>query len=147
MFSGQFERSIDAKNRVVLPPNLKNSLGNQFYLTIASEKKLEIRSVEEFENFVQKIDANNQLDPLVQKYKRFIMASSIKIETDKLGRFLIPDKFIQAAAVTTTITFVGMGSLIEIWATEILAKQLDEFADKEFIGDITKKMLDKGFKL
>lgn len=147
MFTGQFERSIDAKNRVILPPNIKNQLGNIFYLTIASEKKLEIRPVSEFENFVNKIDQNNQLDPVVQKYKRFVMASSIKVETDKLGRFLVPEKFIAAAAIQTTVTFVGMGSIIEIWATENLAKQLDEFADEEFINDITQQMLEKGFKL
>ena len=147
MFTGQFERSIDTKNRVILPPNIKTELGNIFYLTIANEKKLEIRPIKEFEAFVNKIDQNNQLDPVVQKYKRFIMASSIKIETDKLGRFLIPEKFIAAAAVKTTITFVGMGSIIELWATEILQNQLDQFADDEFINDITKEMLEKGFKL
>ena len=147
MFTGQFERSIDTKNRVILPPNIKTELGNVFYLTIANEKKLEIRPIKEFEAFVNKIDQNKQLDPVVQKYKRFIMASSIKIETDKLGRFLIPEKFIAAAAVKTTITFVGMGSIIELWATEILQNQLDQFADDEFINDITKEMLEKGFKL
>lgn len=147
MFTGQFERSIDSKNRVILPPNIKNSIGNIFYLTIASEKKLEIRPVEEFEKFVEKIDQNNQLDPLVQKYKRYIMSSTIKVETDKLGRFLIPEKFTKAAAVKTTITFVGMGKIIEIWATEVLANQQNEFEDEDFINDITEKMLNKGFKL
>ena len=74
MFIGQFERSIDSKNRVVLPPSFKNDLGNIFYLTISSGKKLEIRNVQEFENFVDKIDQNNQLDPNIQKYKRFIQS-------------------------------------------------------------------------
>lgn len=114
MFTGQFERSIDAKHRVILPPNFKTALGNIFYLTIASEQKLEIRPVGEFEALVTQLEALNQLDPVVQKYKRFVMASSIKIETDKLGRFLIPEKFLAAAAVKTTITFVGMGRTIEL---------------------------------
>lgn len=147
MFAGEFERSIDAKNRVILPPNIKNSLGNVFYLTIASQKKLEIRPVEEFEKFINKIDENNQLDPMVQKYKRFVMASTIKVETDKLGRFLIPEKHLQAAAVKTTVTFVGMGRLIELWATENITEQLKEFEDEMFIDDITEQMLKKGIKL
>lgn len=147
MFVGQFERSVDSKNRVILPPSIKEQLGNIFYLTIASEQKLEIRPIDEFEKFVNKIDENNQLDPIVQKYKRFIMSSTIKIETDKLGRFLVPERFCNAAAVKTTITFVGMGSIIELWATEILAKQQKEFENEEFIDEITQKMLEKGFKL
>lgn len=147
MFTGQFERSVDSKNRVILPPNIKNSLGNIFYLTIASQKKLEIRPIDEFESFINKIDENNQLDSIVQKYKRFVMASTIKIETDKLGRFLIPENFLQAAAVNTKITFVGMGRLIELWSTENLENQLKEFENEEFIDDITEQMLKKGFKL
>ena len=29
MFTGQFERNIDSKNRIVLPSNIKNSLGTK----------------------------------------------------------------------------------------------------------------------
>lgn len=147
MYTGQFERSIDSKNRVILPPNIKDALGTIFYLTIASEKKLEIRPIEEFEKFINKIDENNQLDPIVQKYKRFILSSTIKVETDKLGRFLIPTKFLEAAAVKKNIVFVGMGRIIELWSPKILANQQKEFEDEDFINDITKKMLEKGFKL
>lgn len=147
MYSGQFERSIDSKNRVILPPNIKNSLGSVFYLTIASGKKLEIRPMEEFEKFVEKIDENNQLDPLVQKYKRFIMASTIKIETDKLGRFTLPERYLNAAVIKTKVVFVGMGRIIEIWSSENLQNQLKEFEDETFIDDITEQMLKKGFKL
>ncbi|MBD5422882.1 MAG: cell division/cell wall cluster transcriptional repressor MraZ [Mycoplasma sp.] len=147
MFTGQFERSVDSKNRVVLPPNIKNSLGNIFYLTISSGKKLEIRSTEEFENFVDKIDQNNQLDPLIQKYKRFIMSQTVRIETDKLGRFLIPDNFLKAIAVKTTVSFVGMGRIVEVWASEVLQMQLDELKDESTIDDLASEMLKKGFKL
>ncbi len=147
MFTGQFERSIDSKNRVVLPPNIKNSLESIFYLTLSSGKKLEIRTTEEFEKFVDKIDQNNQLDPTVQKYKRFIMSQTVKIESDKLGRFLIPEHFLKTIAVKTTVSFVGMGKIIEIWATENLQKELEEFMDEDAIDNLNKEMLKKGFKL
>lgn len=147
MFTGQFERSIDSKNRVALPSNIKNSLGSTFYLTLSSGKRLEIRTVEEFENFVDKIDQNNQLDPVVQKYKRFIMSQTLKIETDKVGRFLIPDHFLEAIAVKTTVSFVGMGKIIEIWASENLQKEIDELKKESSIDDLAAEMLKKGFKL
>lgn len=147
MFTGQFERSIDSKNRVTLPSNIKNNLGNSFYLTLSSGKRLEIRTVEEFENFVDKIDQNNQLDPIVQKYKRFIMSQTLKIETDKLGRFLIPDNFLKAIAVKTTVSFVGMGKIIEIWATENLQSEIEELNKESSIDDLALEMLKKGFKL
>lgn len=147
MFIGQFERSIDSKNRVVLPPSFKNDLGNIFYLTISSGKKLEIRNVQEFENFVDKIDQNNQLDPNIQKYKRFILARTIKVETDKLGRFLIPENFLKAIAIKKTISFVGMGRIIEIWASENLEMQLEELENDSTIDDLAAEMLKKGYKL
>lgn len=147
MFIGQFERSIDSKNRVVLPPSFKNDLGNIFYLTISSGKKLEIRNVQEFENFVDKIDQNNQLDPNIQKYKRFILARTIKVETDKLGRFLISENFLRAIAIKKTISFVGMGRIIEIWASENLEMQLEELENDSTIDDLASEMLKKGYKL
>ena len=147
MFIGQFERSIDSKNRVVLPPSFKNDLGNIFYLTISSGKKLEIRNVQEFENFVDKIDQNNQLDPNIQKSKKFILARTIKVETDKLGRFLIPENFLKAIAIKKTISFVGMGRIIEIWASENLEMQLDELENDSTIDDLAAEMLKKGYKL
>ncbi|MBR3571204.1 MAG: hypothetical protein IKL15_00875 [Mycoplasmataceae bacterium] len=147
MFTGQFERNIDSKNRIVLPSNIKNSLGNVFYLTLSVGKKLEIRTIDEFENFVDRIDQNNQLDPVVQKYKRFIMSQSIKVEIDKVGRFLIPENFLKAIAVKTTVTFVGMGRIIEIWASENLENELKIFEDETTIDTLTEQMLKKGFKL
>lgn len=147
MFTGQFERSIDSKNRVVLPPNIKNSLGNVFYITISSGKKLEIRSIDEFEKFVEKIDQNNQLDPIVQKFKRFVLSQTLKIETDKLGRFLLPENFLKAIAVKNKIIFVGMGKTIELWSSENLQIELNEFKDQKTIDELTSEMLKKGFKL
>lgn len=147
MFIGQFERSIDSKNRVVLPPNIKNSLGNVFYLTLSTGRKLEIRTSSEFENLLEKIDQNNQLDPAVEKFKRFVMSQTIKIETDKLGRFLIPDKFLKTIAVKTTVSFVGMGNKVEIWATEILQSELKEYDEVDNIDNLRNELLKKGFKL
>lgn len=96
---------------------------------------------------MDKIDQNNQLDPIVQKYKRFIMSQTLKIETDKLGRFLIPDNFLEAIAVKTTISFVGMGKIIEIWATENIQNEIEELKKESSIDDLASEMLKKGFKL
>ena len=114
MFTGNFERSVDSKKRVILPPIIKNSLGNVFYLSLANEGKLEIRTPDEFQKFVDRIDENDQLDPDIKMFKRILMSSTIKVETDKLGRFLIPDNFFNAIAVKNKVTFVGMGKIIEI---------------------------------
>ena len=75
------------------------------------------------------------------------MSQTIKIETDKLGRFLIPENFLKSIAVKTTVSFVGMGKIIEIWATENLTKELEELKDEDTIDNLTAEMLKKGFKL
>lgn len=147
MYTGKFERSIDSKNRVVLPPNIKSTLGNVFYLTVTSGKKMEIRTPEEFKDWVERIDQNNQLDPTVQKYKRVVMSQSIKIETDKIGRFLIPDNFLKAIAVKSKVTFVGMGKIIELWSSENLQIEMAEFEETNAIDDLAAEMLKKGFKI
>lgn len=75
------------------------------------------------------------------------MSQSIKVEIDKVGRFLIPENFLKAIAVKTTVTFVGMGRIIEIWASENLENELKIFEDETTIDTLTEQMLKKGFKL
>ena len=75
------------------------------------------------------------------------MSQTVRIETDKLGRFLIPDNFLKAIAVKTTVSFVGMGIIVEVWASEVLQMQLDELKDESTIDDLASEMLKKGFKL
>jgi len=50
-------------------------------------------------------------------YRTFVSGVT-SLSIDASGRILIPKNFLQAAGITQSLRFVGMGDTIEIWANE-----------------------------
>ncbi|MGL4183521.1 MAG: division/cell wall cluster transcriptional repressor MraZ [Metamycoplasmataceae bacterium] len=147
MFLGKYERSIDDKKRIIVPPKLRENIGNSFYVTINSDNNLEIRTKEEFQKFLDKIEENNSLDPLVKQFKRLILGNTQEVMLDKIGRFTLDELHAKTSAIKKEVVFVGMGSTIEIWAKENYEQYNDQVNSEDSLAQLTKKMFDKGIKL
>ncbi|MGZ9762735.1 division/cell wall cluster transcriptional repressor MraZ [Mycoplasma sp. 5912] len=115
---GQHTRNLDDKNRVILPPVFQEQLGNQFMVSIGFDGNAELRSIEEFDKYRQNIESKSFFNKDVRKVTRFILGNSFLATLDSVGRFSIPKKITTDLAIKKEITFVGMGSLVEIWAKE-----------------------------
>ncbi|MGL4343272.1 MAG: division/cell wall cluster transcriptional repressor MraZ [Metamycoplasmataceae bacterium] len=147
MFLGTYSRLIDDKNRVIIPPKMRDQLGSSFYITISSEKNLELRSKEEFQKFLNKIEENNSLDPLVKKFKRLILGNTLEIELDKIGRFTFNELHFKTAAIKKEVVFVGVGSIIELWSKENYDTYYAQFEQEDSLSDLSAEMFKKGIKL
>ncbi|MGL6124880.1 MAG: division/cell wall cluster transcriptional repressor MraZ [Metamycoplasmataceae bacterium] len=147
MFLGTYFRCIDSKNRAIIPPKMREELGNVFYITIGADKNLELRSKSQFEEFAQRIQSNNAIDPLIKKYNRYILGNTIEVELDKIGRFTITEQHLIPTAIKTDIVFVGVGSHIEMWSSENYAKSQKDLEDEDYLTSLTTEMFKKGIKL
>lgn len=148
MFLGTYFRNIDSKNRVIVPPKLKEKLGDTFYVTIGSEKNLEIRSDDEFRKYINKFEQTNALDHDVKRYTRYILGNTVEIIADKLGRFTIPEQHLTPTTINKEVVFVGVGNHIELWSAENYKNNATQsFEDEDFLKDMTEVLLKKGYKL
>lgn len=147
MFLGTYFRCIDSKNRAIIPPKLREELGNIFYITIGADKNLELRSKSQFEEFAQRIQSNNAIDPLIKKFNRYILGNTVEVELDKIGRFTITEQHLLPTAIKNDIVFVGVGSHIEMWSSEIYTKSQKDFDDDDYLSSLTNEMFKKGIKL
>lgn len=147
MFLGTYIRNTDSKNRVIIPPKLREELGQVFYITIGADKNLEIRSKSQFEEFSNRIQSNNAIDPLIKKYMRYILGNTIEVELDKIGRFTISEQHLTPSAIKNEVVFVGVGSHIEMWSSENYANSQKEFEDEDYLLSLTTEMFKKGIKL
>lgn len=117
MFMGEYNHSIDAKGRIIVPAKFREALGEQFVVTLGLDGCLFVYPDEEWQDFIQQLN-NLPGNKEARQLQRYFMAGAATCEVDKQGRILIPHKLREAAALEKEIVFVGVLKKIEIWSKE-----------------------------
>ena len=117
MLMGQYEHSIDPKNRINFPAKFREQLGENFILTVGLDECIAVYSAEEWDKLEQKI---NQL-PMSRgrSVKRYFFSNAVTVEPDKQGRILLPAELRAYAGLEKDVTIIGNRNHAEIWATEV----------------------------
>ncbi|MCS4537145.1 division/cell wall cluster transcriptional repressor MraZ [Mycoplasma sp. CSL7475-4] len=115
---GQYERTIDVKNRVALPAKLRDALGSKFYLTIGMENVIEIRNEQQYEKLEQSLTSTSMFDRNAKIVKRWFLGHTYEIELDSQARFVIPKLALEKSAIQKEVVFIGTGDLVELWSLE-----------------------------
>jgi MraZ protein len=122
MFMGQYEHSIDAKGRAIVPAKYREELGDVFYVTRGADGCLYLYPQKDWEALAQKLQSltSSQQSRYIQ---RQLMASASEMTLDKQGRILIPAKLRGSANLTKELVFVGMINHVEIWDKDTFEAQ------------------------
>lgn len=118
MLIGEFEHSLDAKGRLIMPAKLRESLGEKFVLTKGLDGCLFAFSIDEWTNFEDKLKALPLSNRNSREFTRFFLSGATECEIDKQGRFLIPGNLRDAANLAKDCSIIGVGTRIEIWDKE-----------------------------
>ena len=118
MLIGEYEHSLDAKGRIIMPAKFREDIGEKFIVTKGLDGWLFAFSLEEWKIFEQKLRALPISNKDARAFSRFFFAGAIDCELDKQGRFLISSNLREFAGFEKDAVIVGMDSRIEIWAKE-----------------------------
>lgn len=119
MFMGEYNHTIDAKSRLIIPSKFREILGDEFVVTKGLDGCLFVFDNTEWTAFEEKLQKLPSLtNPDVRKFVRFFMAGAITVEVDKQGRILIPTGLKDFAALEKDAVLIGVGSRVEIWSKE-----------------------------
>lgn len=117
MFMGEYNHTIDAKGRIIVPAKFRESLGDEFVVTLGLDGCLFVYPNDEWMNFVTELKAlPGNKD--ARQLQRYFMAGAANLEVDKQGRILIPSKLREHAGLDKDVIFVGVLSKIEVWSKE-----------------------------
>lgn len=139
MFIGEYEHSIDAKNRVIIPSKFREGLGEKFVITKGLEQGcLLVFSMEEWQNFEEKLKSLPFGSKEARAFSRYFFSSASECEIDKQGRTVIASNLKEYAKIEKDVVIIGVSTRVEIWSKEKW-KELnnDENLDME---DISEKM-------
>ena len=112
---GEYEHSLDAKGRLIMPAKLRSDMGDRFIVTKGLDGCLFAFSQNEWLNFETKLKELPLSDKNARNFVRFFLAGATECETDKQGRFLIPNNLRVAASLEKEAVVIGVGTRLEIW--------------------------------
>ena len=118
MLIGEFEHSLDAKGRLIMPAKLRESIGENFVVTKGLDGCLFAFSTSEWTNFEEKLKSLPLSNRNSREFTRFFLSGASECEIDKQGRFLIPNNLRESADLTKDVIIIGVGTRIELWDKE-----------------------------
>ncbi|MCR5235810.1 MAG: division/cell wall cluster transcriptional repressor MraZ [Lachnospiraceae bacterium] len=118
MFIGEYNHTIDAKGRLIVPAKYRDNLGERFYVTKGFDDCLFVYAEEDFNILQEKIRALPLSNKESRTISRFFLGSAQEGELDKQGRILISGPLREHADLVKDVVLVGVGNHIEIWSKD-----------------------------
>ena len=82
MFRGEYEHTIDAKGRIIIPAKLRDALGEQFIVTKGLDGCLFVYPMEQWAIFEEKLQALPLNQPSARSFARFFFSGATECELD-----------------------------------------------------------------
>ena len=114
MFMGEYNHTIDAKGRMIVPSKFREQLGNEFVVTKGLDGCLFVYPNEEWHNIEEKFRNVPLTTKDARKFSRFFFAGAATCELDKQGRILIPPVLREFADLQKDVVSVGVLNRIEM---------------------------------
>lgn len=113
--TGSYQHNIDSKGRLTVPAKLREQLGESFYLTKGIDGCIFVYPEKEWEIFLDEL-CNRPISQAAA-VQRYFIANSTLVETDAMGRILVPKNLREYASLEKDTMFIGVGKRAEIWST------------------------------
>ena len=140
-FMGEFNHSVDAKGRIIVPSKFRDKLGETFVITKGLDHCLAIYDLENWERLEEKLEELNSLTADTRVLRRMMVGSAVEADTDKQGRVLLSAPLRNYAGIEKDAVLIGNIDHIEIWNREAWEKaqdiDADEAAEKLYSAGIT----------
>ncbi len=148
-FLGEYESTIDAKGRFLLPVGFKKQLPDgqtHFIISRGFEKCLSLYPLKSWQPIYKKISALNDFDPKVREFRRQFLGGATEIELDSAGRLLLPATLKNYAELQKNIILVAAVDKIEIWDSLKYKQFFENFSPEAFSSLANEVMADKVIK-
>jgi len=143
-FLGEFEATLDAKGRFLLPAGFKKQLPEadtqRYVINRGFDKCLALYPLKTWEPLFAKIASLNEFDPKQREFRRAFLNGATYVEPDTAGRILIPPNLKIYAELEKDLVLMATGDKMEIWDSNKYKKFFDSISS-DALSDLGKDVL------
>lgn len=137
---GEYNHTIDAKGRLIIPSKFRESLGDEFVVTKGLDGCLFVYDNKEWSAFEEKLKSLPLTNKDARQFVRFFLAGATLAEVDKQGRILVPANLREFAGLEKEVVLVGVASRVEIWSKA----RWEDTASYDDVEEIAEHMAELG---
>ena len=145
MFMGEYNHTIDAKGRLIIPSKFREGLGEEFVVTKGLDGCLFVFPNDEWHAFEEKLKALPLTNKNARQFARFFGAGATTCELDKQGRVLLPGTLREFAGLDKDVVLTGMLNRIEVWSKAKWNE--NNCLDDSAMDEIAEQMTDLGLSI
>ena len=145
MFMGEYNHTIDAKGRLIVPAKFRERLGDNFIVTKGLDGCLFVYPNDEWTRFEEKLKSLPLTNKNARQFTRFFLAGAAACEVDKQGRILLPQVLREFASLEKDVVLVGVASRIEIWSRERWDESMNTYDGD--MDEVAENMESLGFSI
>jgi MraZ protein len=130
-FRGQYEHSLDAKDRLTIPARYRAALDEGVVLLESLDPCVALYPTAEYARFADRFLAGlNPLSKRARMMKRRFHAHAHDERLDSAGRVRLPRHLVESAGLEGTCLIVGVDDHLEVWSPGQWAKHDAEISDQ-----------------
>jgi len=142
MFIGQFEHSIDEKNRIAIPSKFRRKFQGEVIITKGLDGCLFLFPKAKWEQMATGIGQLPTTKSSARMYARLLLASASQENFDSQGRIVVPVFLKEYAKLKGKVVVTGLYDRVEVWDKKAW-EQVEEKVDKD-AGKIAEELSELG---
>ncbi len=115
MFIGEYQHSLDEKNRLAIPTKFRFDLKDGAVVTRGFDSCLFLFTRKEWQIIAEKLAKLPFGQAKARALNRLMLAGAMDVELDKQGRIILPDYLKQYATLNKSVIIAGLYNRLEIW--------------------------------
>jgi MraZ protein len=140
---GEYEVSMDAKGRIMLPGALRKQLSEaeqaSFMLSRGQEACLNFFTKTGWDEYAAKVISKNSFSQDDRMFKRLYFNGATWVEPDNAGRLLLPKHLVEYGQLQKDIVISCLGDFMEIWDSATHKKLLQQ--NQPNFSDLSNKVM------
>jgi len=144
VFLGEYEVTLDAKGRFLLPVGIKKQLpedaSEKFVIARGFEKCLTLYPKKNWDPIMAELIKVNDYKAENREFLRYFTMGAAEMDLDSAGRLLVPPNLKEYAGLEKDIVLVSVINKIEIWDKSKYQQFFDSFSLEKY-SDLAERVM------
>jgi MraZ protein len=125
VFAGTYEHSVDSKNRVAVPAEIRSQIRRRaavaegepvvFYVTLGEDRQaLCLYTEQDFERLAAALDESERDPSEILPYENVYFSLAHRVEMDSAGRIRLPETLLKMTSLGSEIVLLGVKDHLEL---------------------------------